>query len=116
MKTLIVIVGTVLFTASQVYGGSNKLNAQSLSYSAIKEEPKTVTLKITGMTCSGCNNHVASALKSLDGVVEQKVEYPGDVAIVEYKPSKTSVEAIINAIEKLGYKAVVSENTTEKKS
>lgn len=118
MKTLFIALGTFLFTAVQVCGfGVYKANAQTSVKSITKDEPKTIKLKITGMTCAGCNNHVANALKSLDGVVEQKVEYPGDVAIVKYNPAKTSVETIIKAIEKLGYKAVtVSEKTTAKQS
>ena len=118
MKILSIIAGTFLLAAVQVCGCENcKVNAQTISKTTAKEEPKTVKLKITGMTCAGCTNHVATALKELDGVVEQKVEYPGDVATVKYNPAKTSVANIIKAIEKIGYKAVtVSEKTTAKQS
>ena len=30
------------------------------------------------MTCARCSNHVATTLKALDSIVEQKVEYPDD--------------------------------------
>ena len=53
----------------------------------------------------------------MDGIVEQKVEYPGDVATVNLNPAITSVADIIKAIEKIGYKAVaISENATTKQS
>ena len=53
----------------------------------------------------------------MDGIVEQKVEYSGDVATVNFKPAKTSVDDIIKAIEKIGYKAVaISEKATSKQS
>lgn len=107
MRTISLAVGAFLFTAAQVCGcGSCVAKAQPSVKSITKEEPETVKLKITGMTCAGCSNHVAKTLKELDGVLEQKVEYPGDVATVKYNPSKTSVADIIRAIEKLGYKAV----------
>lgn len=67
------------------------------------------------MTCAGCSNHVATALKEVNGVIEQKVENPGNVATVKYDPVKTSVANIIKAVEKIGYKAVtVSEKSTVK--
>lgn len=118
MKILSIIASTFLFTAVQVCGcGNCKVNAQTTIKTTTKEEPKTVKLKITGMTCAGCSNHVATTLKALDGIVEQKVEYPGDVATVKYNPAKTSVANIIKAIEKIGYKAVaISEKTTAKQS
>lgn len=118
MRNIPIIVGAFLFTAAQVCGcGDCKANAQTTVKSINKDEPKTVKLKITGMTCAGCSNHVATALKALDGVVEQKVEYPGDVATVKYNPAKTSVADIIKAIEKMGYKvAKVSEKSMAKQS
>lgn len=69
------------------------------------------------MTCASCSNHVATTLKGIDGVLEQKVEFPGDVATVKYNPSKTSVADIIKAIEKIGYKAsAVTAKANEKQS
>jgi len=113
MKTLFIALGTLLFTTAQVCScGNFKANAQTSVKSITKDEPKIVKLKITGMTCAGCSNHVATTLKALDGVVEQNVEYPGDVATIQYNPAKTSVADIIKAIEKTGYKAVaVSEKS-----
>ncbi len=118
MKILSIIASTFLFTAVQVCGcGNCKVNGQTTIKTATKEKPKTVKLKITGMTCAGCSNHVATTLKALDGIVEQKVEYLGDVATVKYYPAKTSVADIIKTIEKIGYKAVaISEKATAKQS
>ena len=118
MKILFIIAGVFSFGTVQFCGfGNCKVNAQTTIKTAIKEEPKTVKLKITGMSCAGCSNHVATTIKALDGIVEQKVEYPGDIATVEYYPTKTSVSDIIKAIEKLGYKAVaISEKAISKQS
>jgi mercuric ion binding protein len=118
MRSLSIIASSFLFIAAQVCAiGDCKVNAQTTVKTVTKEEPKTVKLKITGMTCASCSNHVATTLKALDGVVEQKVEYPGDVATVKYNPAKTSVADIIKAIEKIGYKAAtLSEKATAKQS
>lgn len=118
MKKFSTMAGMFMLTAVQVFSfGIAKVNAQTTVKSITKEELKTVKLKITGMTCAGCSSKVATALKALDGVVEQKVEYPGDLATVKYNPAKTSVAAIIKAIEKSGFKAVmVSEKSTAKQN
>ena len=116
MKSLSIIAGSFLLIAAQVSGITDaKANAHTTVKTVTKDEPKTVKLKITGMTCAGCSNHVATTLKALAGVVEQNVEYPGDLATIKYNPAKTSVADIIKAIEKIGYKAVaVSEKSTAK--
>jgi hypothetical protein len=58
--------------------GVSKVNFQTPVHSAAKGEAKIVKLKITGMACAHCSNHVATTLKALDSIVEQKVEYPDD--------------------------------------
>lgn len=62
----------------------------------------------------GLPNHVSSALKNIDGVVEQSVEYPGDIATIKYEASKTNPAAMIKAIGKTGYKAEVIDETKYK--
>ncbi len=118
MKTVFILFLTTLLAAN-VNGNSvinrditEKASDNFLLVNA--EEPKTVKLKITGMTCAGCANHVSKALKNVNGVIEQSVEYPGDVAIVKYDAAKTKPEELIKAIEKAGYKAeVIKPNTKE---
>lgn len=65
---------------------------------------KTVKFKITGITCAGCSNTIYSALKEVDGVLEHSVEYPGDIAIIEFDNTKTNIEALKKVVEKKGYK------------
>ena len=76
---------------------------------------KTILI-LTGMTCAGCSNHVSTALKNIKGVIEQNVEYPGDVATIKYDASKTNPTEMIKAIEKAGYKAEIINETAKKKS
>lgn len=80
-----------------------------------QENTETVKLKITGMTCAGCSNHISTALKSVDGIIEYSVEYPGDLATIPYNPNKINPEAIIKVIEKIGYKAEIIKETQKKK-
>lgn len=72
-----------------------------------QQKTKTVKLKITGMTCAGCSNHVSSTLKNVSGVIEQSVQYPGDIATIQFDTTKTNPEKLIKAIEKVSYKAKI---------
>lgn len=90
-------------------------NKKTIAENNNQENGKTVTLKITGMTCAGCSNHVSAALKNIDGVIEQSVEYPGDVATIKYDASKTNPTEMIKAIVKVGYQAEIIKGTKSKK-
>ena len=81
---------------------------------AAQVNTKTVKLKITGMTCAGCSNHVTQALKNVDGVIKIDLEYPGDVATIEYDSKKTTPKELIAAIEKINYKAEIVNETKPK--
>jgi len=94
---------------------SNSISDKVTSITA-QEEPKKVKLKVTGITCAGCSSNIYNTLKTVDGVLDHSVEYPGDLAIITYNPAKTNPEALIKIIEKIGYKAEVFKETQKKKS
>lgn len=65
-------------------------------------------LKITGMTCGGCEGAVKMAAKRIDGVKSVSASYRTGSAEVTYDPAKTSPDAIAKAVsEKSGFKAEV---------
>ncbi len=67
---------------------------------------ETVEVKITGMMCGGCASKVYNVLKETDGVVDNEVKYPGDVAIITYDPEKIQPAEIVTTIEdKTDFKA-----------
>lgn len=70
-------------------------------------QPATVTLAISGMHCEGCASGITAILKRTDGVVKADVSYNEKRAVVEYDAAKTSPGKIIEAVEKLGYKATI---------
>lgn len=112
MKTLILI-SAIIFTSM-----SFKANAQCCqpegqqlkTEQTTQQEPKTVKLKITGMTCAGCSKIVYDTLQNTGGVLHQSVEYPGDLATINYDSAKTNPEELIKVIEKLGYQAQLMNN------
>jgi mercuric ion binding protein len=90
---------------------------KSLAQEVKQANTETVKLKITGMTCAGCASHVHKALSETPGVVDNSVEYPGNVAVIQYDPGKTKPALIIEAIEKsTSYKAELIKKEAQKKS
>lgn len=68
-------------------------------------EPKTVTLRVEGMTCGGCVIGVRKVLTRLDGVSKADVSYETQRAVVTYDPANVTVDQMIAAIKTLGYRA-----------
>ena len=65
-----------------------------------------LTVTITGMHCGGCATGITAMLKRTEGVLKAEVSHEERRAMVAYDPAKTSPEKIVQAIEKMGYKAV----------
>ncbi|MEE9129119.1 MAG: mercuric transporter MerT family protein [Phycisphaerales bacterium] len=73
----------------------------------------TVELRIDGMTCEGCAAFIEHTLVKLPGVRSASVVYTDRRALVALDPdSGLSNEALISAIEKLGYQASLESPST----
>lgn len=120
MKNLFIFFGAIVLMGAATICGSGVCAANAvpkkISQTAFiaNEEPKTVWLKITGMSCAGCASHIHTVLSKTDGVLNDEVKYPGDIAVIKYDASKISENQIIAVIEKTGYKAVVQKEKKEK--
>ena len=116
-KNLIVLSALFLIGITQVYSQCCKpTNDKAQIENSTLQKGKIVKLRITGMTCAGCSNHISNALNEVDGIIEYNVQYPGDLATIQYDPNRTNQEAIIKVIEQTGYKAEVMKDNTKKKS
>ncbi len=68
---------------------------------------RSVTFTVTGWTCGSCAASTRIALKKLDGVEEVKTDHQKMEAAVTYDDSKVTPEKMVQAIQRLGYKATV---------
>ncbi len=75
-----------------------------------KDGQVTREYAVIGMTCGGCAAAVKMTLKRLEGVSAAKVSYEDGNAVVTFDPGRTGDEKIIQAVEKLGYKAKLQKN------
>ncbi len=64
---------------------------------------KTITLHISGMSCSGCANTVESALQSLEGVDSVNVELDKETAEISFDDSRVQLSDFEKAIDDSGY-------------
>ncbi len=106
-KYLIIIIAIFTLNISQVKAQCCKPSAKTTTEKTFQGNEKIVKLKITGMTCTGCSNYISTALKAMDGVIDQSIEYPNDLATITYNADKTNPEVIIKVIEKAGYQAEI---------
>jgi copper chaperone CopZ len=65
---------------------------------------KQVTLKISGLHCSGCARSVEKALKNISGVSAASVNLEAARASVEYESDKTSEKDLIQAVKSAGFR------------
>ncbi|HLR77106.1 MAG TPA: heavy-metal-associated domain-containing protein [Balneolaceae bacterium] len=64
---------------------------------------KQQTIKISGMSCSGCAEMVAENLSQLDGVQNVNVVLDDNAAAVKYDPQKVNLNHFKETIELTGY-------------
>jgi copper chaperone CopZ len=65
---------------------------------------RTVTITITGMTCSNCVTHVARSLRSVSGVENVEVDLATGLATVDKVPDMVTMDNLKRAVEAAGYK------------
>lgn len=66
---------------------------------------KSCILSIGGMGCAACAQRIEKTLSKLDGVDKASVNLATEKATVVFNPKKVKPASIIDAIEKIGYKA-----------
>ena len=66
---------------------------------------KTEKYNITGMTCAACQANVTRCVQKLEGVDEVNVSLLANQMTVAYDETKLSQQAIVQAVEEIGYGA-----------
>ncbi len=68
---------------------------------------KTI-LRSDDMSCPSCVVKLEGALKRLDGVADARVHFATGRIEVEHEPGEASVEALVEAVRREGYRARAS--------
>ncbi|RMH69498.1 MAG: heavy-metal-associated domain-containing protein [Gemmatimonadetes bacterium] len=69
---------------------------------------ETLILEVNGMSCGGCAMHIQESLVEAEGVVEAKVSFESQQAVITYAPAKVTPRELVTAVEKAGYHANVA--------
>lgn len=65
---------------------------------------KIAEVKIKGMTCAACEEHVKFEVTKLPGIISSEVSYANRNAIITFDTMKTNIKIIELAVNKTGYK------------
>ncbi len=65
--------------------------------------------EIEGMTCQSCEEEVKHEVSQVPGFIEAQVNHETGKATVKFDKSKTSLEQVVSAINKTGYKVTKQE-------
>ena len=91
---------------------STNTSAQEVSVAeSPADEACELVLPITGMTCANCAGTVERTLKKTAGVSDASVSYASERATVRFHPGAVSPEALVRAVEKAGYGAILVEES-----
>lgn len=67
------------------------------------DKVQKIKFTVSGMTCSGCEEHVKHAVNQLPGIIEVKADHESGTASIQYDPAQSDKTAIIKAIDATGY-------------
>ena len=103
---MVVILGTaLLFCCGKTNEKAQTEKSEELALVSVQK----VKLDVQGMTCSGCVFGVETALSKVDGVRNTEVDLAKKSAEIEFDPEVAKVEQLVEAVNKAGFKAKVTQ-------
>jgi copper chaperone CopZ len=100
----ITVISIVLYSlpyTNSIFSSNTELNVEQ-----VEQDPATdqYTLSIEGMTCTGCENHVTSALSSLTGVASVRADYTTGSATIVADTTQISFQTMAEVLkDETGY-------------
>jgi copper ion binding protein len=77
----------------------------ALKDAGYKVQTQRVTYAVEGLACGACTTKVTKALSKLKGVSETHVCSESKQAVIDFNPSKVTVEKILATLDATGFKA-----------
>lgn len=65
--------------------------------------PRTVTFRISGMSCAACANRIERSLSALGGVSQANVNLASEKATVSFDPQQVALTDLLKIVTDLGY-------------
>lgn len=106
-KTLNINMKRILFTALLALAASASALAKDIHTAVLTTQP--------GLRCHNCENKVTEQLRYVKGVKRITASAAEQTIVVVFDADKTTAEALVKSLEKVGYSAtVVSDKPAEK--
>ena len=102
LAALLAAVALIGFSASPALAGDHGSKKEE---KAVADGQVRTVIPVEGMSCAACAKTVRTAVKKLDGVIEVEVDPEKGSATVVHEKGKPSVDDIVAAINKTGFKA-----------
>ncbi len=106
----IVTIFAIVMTAFPYYSSVFYPKSEKEIIVVDKANIQTVNLKIKGMTCASCEEHINHSVNQLNGILNVKSSYENENTEIEFDNSKTTIEEIEKAVNSTGYSVI---NTKE---
>jgi len=100
----IVTVFAIVMLAFPYYSGVFYPDNKKQTLVADKSDVKTTEFKISGMTCTSCEEHVNHEVSKINGILNSQVSYENGNAIIKFDQTKTTIAEIEKVINLIGYK------------
>ena len=104
------LIGMTLFAAVSIsfpyYSGALMPDNKKEVVVADNSSVQKIKVKIEGMTCDACQDHVNHAINELNGILGINTSYANGNAIVEFDNTQTSIKEIETAVNSTGYTAI----------
>ena len=98
-----VLAGTSMAVATP--GGLQACGGQrTVEQKPVTDAMQVVSVPVDGMTCGGCAQSIANSLLDLKGIARADIQHEKKLATITYDPAAITVDAIVAAIKKTGYK------------
>ncbi len=72
-----------------------------------KAKAQKISLALEGMHCASCAAIIERSLRKLSGVIQANVNFAAEKALILYDKNLVSMEDLIGAVKKAGYKAIL---------
>ncbi len=98
-------ISAAVFVAAALVVSATVFPAPVFAAAAAQAQPEKIILPVRGMTCGACSGIIRDELRRLPGVVTVAADYEKGTATVTYMKDQVTVEQIVAAINKTGFKA-----------
>ncbi len=116
MEKVLVLVSSLMLSVGIIKFFFGKKDNKEGTESNTPAKEEILELNISGMHCAGCAAGIEGTLKSLNGILDAKVNFATGKGIFKFDSSKVNPQDIISKIQELGYSASADFEEIEKKS